>query len=417
MASRPSGSAATGFATRALWANASTTDGAAVVQWADNGTNDHLWSFYKLSDGHYALKNLNSNLYLQSDASGNLTQTARSASTAQEWTITVTSDLAYPLPLGVAGTGTAVHDPNMIEDSSGTFWLYGTHNTLASSTDMVNFTALSTGDISPDFSWWASKNTTGTNGRTDIWAPSVMYANGKYYQYYSIPIYDTPSKAGTNQGAEAVIALATATSPNGPWTDAGQIIASCGTTSGCATTFNAIDPAPYIDASGKRWLTFGSWEDGAHVLQARAYDLAGNVGHSAPVSVTVTGGNGGGTPVTQVFDNEDANDGYVKANASGGSAGFFNQFVGLHVGVGNNLLRFCLGVGEFLAGFFRVFERLGNLLFAVLKHFEQRLVSEFREHHGNDHEQRELREKQARLPAELAGHGRQRIFFSRSSNS
>jgi arabinan endo-1,5-alpha-L-arabinosidase len=132
---------------------------------------------------------------------------------------------------------------------------------------MVAFTAVSAGDISPDFSWWASENTTGTGGRTDIWAPDVMYANGTYYQYYAIPIYDTPSKAGTNQGPEAVIGLATSTSPNGPWTDAGKIISSCGTTSGCTTAFNAIDPAPYIDTSGNWWLTFGSWYDGIHVLQ------------------------------------------------------------------------------------------------------------------------------------------------------
>lgn len=248
--------------------NASTSDGAAAVQWADNGTNDHLWSFYNLSDGNYVIKNINSGLYLQSDASGVITQGAlNSGSKLQEWTVTVTTDLAYPMPMTVTGSGIYVHDPDMIQDTTGTFWLYGTHNTLASSTDMANFTAASTGDISPDFSWWAGENTTGTNGRTDIWAPSVMYANGTYYQYYAIPIYDTPSKAGTNQGAEAVIALATSTSPNGPWTDAGKIISSCGTTPGCTTTFNAIDPAPYIDTSGNWWLTFGSWNDGIHVLQ------------------------------------------------------------------------------------------------------------------------------------------------------
>jgi len=247
--------------------NAATSAGAAAVQWADNGTNDHLWSFYELSDGNYVIKSINSGLCLQSDSSGAITQEARDdSSKLQEWTVTVTTDLAYPAPIAVTGSGIHVHDPDMIQDPSGTFWLYGTHNTLASSSDMATFSAASAGDISPDFSWWAAENTTGTNGRTDIWAPSVMYANGMYYQYYAIPIYDPPPTVDTNQSA-AVIALATGTSPAGPWTDSGKVISSCGTASGCTTTFNAIDPAPYVDTAGNWWLSFGSWHDGIHVLQ------------------------------------------------------------------------------------------------------------------------------------------------------
>ncbi|HVS76568.1 MAG TPA: family 43 glycosylhydrolase [Steroidobacteraceae bacterium] len=246
---------------------ASTSAGAPAVQWADSGTNDHLWSFYELSDGNYAIENVNSGLYLQSDASGAIAQATRdSASKPQEWTVTVTPDLAYPAPIAVTGSGIQVHDPDMIQDASGVFWLYGTHNTLASSPDMATFSAVSAGDILPDFSWWASENTTGANGRTDIWAPSVMYAGGTYYQYYAVPTYDPPSTIDADQSA-AVIALATSTSPSGPWTDAGKVISSCGTASGCTTTFNAIDPAPYIDGTGHWWLTFGSWHDGIHVLQ------------------------------------------------------------------------------------------------------------------------------------------------------
>ena len=131
---------------------------------------------------------------------------------------------------------------------------------------MTAFTGVSQGIFASDFAWWASRNTAGAGGRTDLWAPSVMFANGKYYQYYSIPIYDTPSVPGTNQGAEAVIALATSPNPDGPWTDAGEIIASCGTRPGCTTAFNAIDPAPFIDTAGNWWLSFGSWNDGIHVL-------------------------------------------------------------------------------------------------------------------------------------------------------
>jgi arabinan endo-1,5-alpha-L-arabinosidase len=247
--------------------NASTSAGASVVQWADNGTKDHLWSFYELADGDYAIENTNSGLYLQSDASGAITQAAREdSSKLQEWTVTRTTDLAYPAPMVVTGPGIYVHDPDMIQDGTGTFWLYGTHNTLASSPDMNTFSAVGAGDISPDFSWWAGENATGTNGRTDIWAPDVTYVNGTYYQYYAVPIYDPPSVVDANQSA-AVIALATSSSPNGPWTDAGKVISSCGTAPDCTTTFNAIDPASYIDTAGNWWLTFGSWHDGIHVLQ------------------------------------------------------------------------------------------------------------------------------------------------------
>ena len=55
--------------------NASTTAGAQVLQYADNGTNDHLWQFYLLSDGNYLIKNANSDLYLE-DANSSTSQSA-----------------------------------------------------------------------------------------------------------------------------------------------------------------------------------------------------------------------------------------------------------------------------------------------------------------------------------------------------
>lgn len=77
--------------------------------------------------------------------------------------------------------------------------------------------------------------------------------------------------------------------------------------------------------------------NGAHALQARAVDLAGNTGYSPQVNVTV--GNGGGSaPVTVGFANEDANDGYVKAG-SGGSApaiGTLESSLGLAIGRGTD---------------------------------------------------------------------------------
>src|ERR1700685_4630138 len=45
--------------------SASTSNGAQIVQWADNGTSDHLWTITQASDGNYLIQNVNSGLYLE----------------------------------------------------------------------------------------------------------------------------------------------------------------------------------------------------------------------------------------------------------------------------------------------------------------------------------------------------------------
>jgi arabinan endo-1,5-alpha-L-arabinosidase len=293
--------------------NASISAGAQVLDYADNGTNDHLWEFYLLSDGNYLIRNVNSGLYLEDANSGTtssatIDQSARAATgpgcTCQEWAVTSTGNAAYLAPMSVSGTGIYVHDPFMLQDPvTHIYWLYGTHQTIAYSTDLSTFTytTLSTPNgactqteggfwitddnhcpiIGPDFASWIGLQTppSDNNGEnTDVWAPDVLYANGTYYQYYAIP-YE-PST-----GAEAVIGLATSSTAYGPWTDMGYVVTSWTNTTSpvpspnpwgftAGTTWNAIDPSPFIDASGNWWLVYGSWSDGIRVLQLQDPSIA-----------------------------------------------------------------------------------------------------------------------------------------------
>ncbi|MGA2352023.1 MAG: RICIN domain-containing protein [Terracidiphilus sp.] len=283
---------------------ASKSDGAQIVQWADSGTTDHNWQVIKASDGNYLIKNVNSGLYLEVENAGTsdtatIDQWASTGCTCQEWTFTNTGTDPYPTPRSVSGTGKYVHDPDMIYDStSGAYWLYGTHQTIAYSTDRTTFTLTTessskgactaaeggywiTDDshcpiIGPDFTQWTGlQSPKSDNGGEDddVWAPSVMYAGGKYYQAYSIPV--EPDTVG----GEAIIGMASATTPYGPWTQLGWEISSWSNTTNTpitssygwnfvkGTTYNAIDGAPFVDASGNWWMVFGSWFDGTHLFQ------------------------------------------------------------------------------------------------------------------------------------------------------
>ncbi|WP_219339665.1 extracellular catalytic domain type 1 short-chain-length polyhydroxyalkanoate depolymerase [Luteimonas salinisoli] len=93
------------------------------------------------------------------------------------------------------------------------------------------------------------------------------------------------------------------------------------------------DSAPY----GLSWDSTAA-TDGAHTLQARAIDLVDNVGTSAPAHVNVVNGGNGGVPQTAEFSSEAANDGYVKADAGGGSpaVGTLEAYFGLAIGRGTD---------------------------------------------------------------------------------
>jgi GH43 family beta-xylosidase len=103
-----------------------------------------------------------------------------------------------------------------------------------SSTDLTTWTAL--GDALPSLGPWASRGFT--------WAPSVARIGTNWVLYYTALF-----------GASGVecIGVATASKPEGPYTDAHPDPLACQFDHG-----GSIDPAPYVDSTGAWWLTWKS---------------------------------------------------------------------------------------------------------------------------------------------------------------
>lgn len=137
-------------------------------------------------------------------------------------------------------------DPTVIRDADGTYYAYATQSErggrwinmqVARSGDLVRWDYL--GEALPAKPPWASKT-------QDFWAPHVLRDGARYIMYYSAK----PDTADERHGL--CLAIATATSPAGPFTDIGRPFH-------CGEGFINIDPMVFDDpATGKRLLYWGS---------------------------------------------------------------------------------------------------------------------------------------------------------------
>lgn len=153
-----------------------------------------------------------------------------------------------PVSAGVVDT---FPDPAMIRGKDGAWYAYGTTNPIFNSRDeagehilpMLRSTDLVAweyvGDVYPAGaalpSFWAAG--------TRPWAPDIRYIDGRYHLTYSL----------SNGG----IALVTAPTPTGPWTDRGLIIGGPAV-AGCPT--GNIDQAIFTDSDGTHYFYWGSYD-------------------------------------------------------------------------------------------------------------------------------------------------------------
>jgi arabinan endo-1,5-alpha-L-arabinosidase len=194
-----------------------------------------------------------------------------------------------------------VADPSVIKALDGYYYLAGSSDywndgsyhmlPIFRSTDLVHWTFVR--DAVSARPAWAADD-------AGLWAPDIQYFNHRYYMYYMVN-WSKPMPAYNSNGGSAIGVL-TAPSMEGPWTDSGPP-AGGSFTSGpvipprqvyafpCDVSSNPLgcyvwtfDPAEFVDATGQRYLYYGSYFGGTLVqpLAADGLQTAGaatQIGH------------------------------------------------------------------------------------------------------------------------------------------
>jgi len=168
----------------------------------------------------------------------------------------------------------SVHDPAIIR-TGGTYYVFGSHLASAKSTDLMNWTQITSSvsatnklflngasnvytELAETFSW-AQTNT--------LWAPDVIrLADGRYYMYYNACKGDSPRSA---------LGVAVADKIEGPYVNKGIILKSgmWGEASYDGSIYdalkhpNTVDPNVFFDNGGRLWMVYGSYSGGIFVMQ------------------------------------------------------------------------------------------------------------------------------------------------------
>jgi arabinan endo-1,5-alpha-L-arabinosidase len=95
----------------------------------------------------------------------------------------------------------------------------------------------------------------GTEPFQSLWAPYITKYKNEFRLYYSLSSSDP---------RRSVIGLATATNPEGPWTEKGIVVTSA---NNATRQTNAIDPTMVTSPDGKQYFYYGSAWDGIYILE------------------------------------------------------------------------------------------------------------------------------------------------------
>ncbi|BBF42612.1 arabinan endo-1,5-alpha-L-arabinosidase [Lachnospiraceae bacterium KM106-2] len=188
----------------------------------------------------------------------------------------------------------SVHDPSIITDDKGNYYIFGSHMEAAKSTDLKTWKSFATGvnrtnplfdnlfDSSMKAFQFVGKN---TDGGYSVWAPDVIYNKKmkKYVMYFCT----------SSTYVKSNLCFATADKIEGPYHYQDTILYSGFTRSTIKQTNfydimpkgtklseyinmgqynnikwpNCIDPTIFYDADGKMWMVYGSWSGGIFLLE------------------------------------------------------------------------------------------------------------------------------------------------------
>ncbi len=199
-----------------------------------------------------------------------------------------TKESKLPTTTPVFQDDITVHDPSIFKDDDGTYYAFGTHFSVASSKNLIEWKQLAReGNYQflygsgNDWRTVLADTVSAVNPGSDVtstWAPDVIKIGKKYYMYYSLT-----SAFGSNKSA---IGRVESNSVTGPYRNNQVLVVSNGTS---PSESNAIDPNVFFDNDGRLWMVYGSAFGGIRILELNK--SGSKVG--LPKEEGLTGGNVG----------------------------------------------------------------------------------------------------------------------------